>query len=565
MKLELNKTKVISIISFVVIMIIAVVLRLRFLHTDLWYDEACSWFTAKQAFPGGIIDNLLTRDLQHTPLYFFALHFWMKLFGDGEVAMRSLSVIFGIASVPLVFTAAKKITTTINSLLATAVVAVSPLLVLFSVEIRMYPIVVFLVLLSLNYLIDFEQKEDFKSLVKLVIANLLIPYTLVGGILYNVALFGVYSIYLFKNNKDKFYKYIKAAVVEFLLLMPYFILIGYYAKMRSLFVVSHEGYLEFFQIVDVVRNFFGATLVNNIYWPSIDPYQLNFQFTILVIIPCVYFVLGLIKAVKSENKILRLVSLIFVFSFILSIIFSMFKVNVFTVRYILYLLPPMYICSIMGLFEKFSSKHVKIFLCYFIIASLFYSYYSVSHFKVLKTLSFKTVKIESDKLELGVDDMIIMPFGADAPYYFRSLTTPRVFDFDFHKEVRNPYNNKFYDKNQQNFASTKSRKSLVVYNSIKSDLIFSKAYMNYFLNHVNATVEPGRFVLLALYGSDANAIVNIADLRKTINDAQAIDFRLLEVLLQKYLWDTRVLLNLDFNLIKVYSKDNYTFYLYQKR
>lgn len=565
MKIELNRSNIISIISFVVIMIVAVLLRCMFLHTDVWYDEACSWFTAKQSFPGGIINNLLTRDLQHTPLYFFVLHFWMKIFGEGEVAMRTLSIIFGIASVPLVFTAAKKITNTVNSLLATAVVAVSPLLVLFSVEVRMYPIVVFLVLLSLNYLIDFEQKEDLKSLVKLVIANVLIPYTLVGGILYNLALAIVYSVYLFRNKKDVFKTYIKAVGIEFGLLMPYFILIGYYAKLRSVFVISHEGYLEFFQIVDVIRNFFGSTLVANIYWPSIDPYVINFLFTILVIVPCVYFIIGLIKSVKSENKILQVVTSICILSFIFSIVFSMFRVNVFTVRYILYLLPPMFICSILGLFEKFSAKHVKIFLSLFILASVFYSYYSVSTFKTLKTLSYKTVKLEADKLGLSVDDMIILPFGADAPYYFRSLTAPRVFDFDFHKEARNPYNKHFYDPKQYKPMSDISLRGQEVYYAVFSNLILSKAYSNYFLNNVNATVPTGRYVMLALYGSDANSIVSLEDLRKSIPNSQAVDFRVLDVLFKKFLIDTRALLDLDFNLVKVYTKDNFTFYLYQKR
>ncbi len=565
MKIELNRNNIISIISFVVIMIVAVLLRCMFLHTDVWYDEACSWVTAKQSFPGGIIENLLTRDLQHTPIYFFLLHFWMKMFGEGELAMRTLSVIFGIASVPLVYTAAKKITSKINSLLATAVVAVSPLLVIFSVEVRMYPIVVFLVLLSLNYLIDFEKKEDIASLVKLVIVNTLIPYTLVGGILYNLALVCVYSAYLFKSKKDTFYKYIKGVGVEFALLMPYFILLGYYAKMRSVFVISHEGYLEFFQIVDVIRNFFGSTLVNNIYWPSMEPYEINFLFAVLVVVPCVYFILGLIKCLKSSNTFVKVLCSIFVLSFIFSIIVSMLKVNVFTVRYILYLLPPLFIFSIFGLFERFSSKHVYTFLGLFIIASLVFCINDVSHFSNLKTLAFKTSKMEADKLNLSVDDVIIMPFGADAPYYFRSLTAPRVFDFDFHKEARNPYNNHFYDSSQQVYMDKKFKRSQEVYYAVFNDNIISKNYVKYFFDNVTNTVPSGRFVLLALYGSDANAVVSLEDLRKSIPDAQAIDFRLLDVLFKKYMIDTRALLDLHFNLVKVYSKDNFTFYLYQKK
>lgn len=94
----------------------------------------------------------------------------------------------------------------------------------------MYPIVVFLVLVSLNYLIDFEQKNDKKSLLKLIIADVLIPYTLVGGFLYNFSVYICYSIYLFKNKKEQFLSYIKAVGIELILLVPYFYLINYYAK-----------------------------------------------------------------------------------------------------------------------------------------------------------------------------------------------------------------------------------------------------------------------------------------------------------------------------------------------
>ena len=131
----------------IVLAIVTVGLRCLFLQYDVWYDEACSWFTAIQSFPKGIMDNLLNLDLQHTPLYFFLLHFWIKLFGDSEVAMRSLSLIFGIATVPLVYIIANKLTSKLNTLLLASIIVVAPLLVFYSVEVRMYSIVVFLVLL----------------------------------------------------------------------------------------------------------------------------------------------------------------------------------------------------------------------------------------------------------------------------------------------------------------------------------------------------------------------------------------------------------------------------------
>lgn len=561
----MDKKKLINIGLFVLFAIITIGLRILYLNTDLWYDEACSWFTAIQSFPFGIIDNLKNLDLQHTPLYFFLLHFWIKMFGDGEVSMRTLSLIFGIASVPLVYVLSKKITTKLQALFACALVTVSPILVLFSVEVRMYPIVVFLVLLSLNYLIDFEQKKDTKSLIKLVISNLLIPYTLVGGMLYNISLALCYGIYLYNNQKDFLKKYMIATGIEFALLIPYFILISYYAKMRSLFVIAHEGNLEFFHVIDIIRNFFGTIISNNIYWPEQQPYRLTFIFCLLVIVPCVYFLYGFIQGRKTiEDKFIKTLYNIFLISFCLSVVFSIFKVNVFTVRYILYLLPPLLILSVIGLFSKISEKHCKIILSLIILAFTSYSIYNATPFKRLKTMAFKTVRLESDKLNLGVDDMIIMPFGSDAPYYFRQLTAPRVFNFDFHKGVRNPYSDIYYDKEQQNKMAG-NHKYLVIYWSVKSDDIFSKNYFNYFINSVNNTVPSGRYVLIAFYGSDVESITSIEALRATIKDEYAVEGRVLDIMFKKYLCDMSVMLNMDFNFIKSFRQDNYTFFLYQKK
>ncbi len=560
----MDKKKLLNILFIICVAVVTIGLRILFLNTDIWYDEACSWFTAKQSFPAGIVHNLLTIDLQHTPLYFFVLHFWIKLFGDFEISMRILSLIFGIATVLMVYIVSKKITTPTVSKFATVLAAISPILVLFSVEVRMYPMVIFLVLVSLNYLIDFEQKNDKESLVKLIIADVLIPYTLVGGFLYNLSVYICYSIYLFKNKKEQFLSYIKSVGIELVLLIPYFYLITYYAKMRSVFVIAHEGELQFFHIVDVIRNYFGTILVNNVYWPSEQPYAITVLFTIFVIVPCIYFVTGLIKSFKVEDKFVKTLSTIFVTSFVFSVIFSLFKVNIFTSRYILYLLPPLFILSVIGMFKWLSRKHCIIFLSLFIAFSTIFTINYVKTFRISKTLALKSVRIEADKWNLSSDDMVIMPFASDAPYYFRDLTSPRVFNFDFHKEVRNPYNNRFYDKTQQN-GFKHNMVSKIVYFAAMSNSVISQNYFKYFVENVNMTVPKGRYVMLALYGDDANSLVTPEQMKAPIHLEDDVNKNLLGIMFQKYLIDTRSMLDADFNFIKGYTQDNYTFLIYQKK
>lgn len=561
----MDKKKVLSIFAVLLIVAVGLWLRILYLNTDFWYDEACSWFTAKQSFPFGIFDNLTTLDLQHTPLYFFLLHFWIKFFGQVELPMRILSLIFGIATVPMVYVVAKKITKDEKvSLFASILSSVSPLLVLFSVEVRMYSMATFLVMLSLNYLIDFENKNDNKSLVKLVITNLLIPYTLVGGILYNISLFICYFGYLLKNRKEAVTKYLCGVGAEILLLMPYFVLIAYYAKTRLKFVVSHEGNILFFNIIDIVRNFFGSTLINNIYWPSESSYDLTAGFTFFVIVPCVYFMWGFFKGRKTDNLFVKTIYNIFIVCFVLFVFSSVLKINVLTVRYMLYILPPLFILAVIGLSKNLTDKHFKVFLTIFLLLCTQYSYKYSNMFKYLKSTALKTVRLESDKLGLYSDDMIILPFSGDAPYYFRDLSSPRVLNFDFHKQARNPYNNNFYDKSQQSEMDS-VKKSFVLYQAIKSNRIISDNFYNYFMSNVNLTVPKGRYVLLAVYGTDANSLISPEELSKSVALEGDVAQNFLDSLFKKTLCDIRLMLSVDFELLATYRKDNYTFLLYQKK
>ena len=560
----MDRKTYLNIWTWFIIIGVSIGLRCLFLQYNVWYDEACSWFTAIQSFPKGILDNLLTLDLQHTPLYFFGLHFWIKMFGDSEVAMRTLSLIFGVVTVPMVYLVAGKLTSKLNATFATAISAVAPLLVFFSVEIRMYPVAVFLVLLSLNYLIDYEQKGDKKSLIKLVFANLLIPYTLVGAIFYNVTLWFCYGVYLFKSNKEKFVSYMKSVGVEFAMLIPYFVLIGYYAKMRSIFVIKHEGEFLFSHIVDLIRNFFGLSPVINVYWPFTEPYNITFMFALAVIVPCAYFIYGYVQGLKNSKEFNKVLYVLFALILLEFTISSYYQINVFTTRYILYVLPPLIILSIKGLANRLSSLHLKIFAVVFFIGGICSNLNYSMIVPVYRMQSFYAIRMIADENKLDNRDLVIMPFGSDAPYYFRDKNAPRVLPFDFHKEVRNPYNKNFYDQAQTE-SILAGKKGQVIHEKVFSDVGFSDAHFNFFVDNVNKSIEKDRFVLIALFGSDAEALVPIEDLRKSITSVQDAESRCLEILLKKYLFDIRAYLDYDFNLVNAWSKDNYTYLLLKRK
>jgi outer membrane biosynthesis protein TonB len=80
----------------------------------------------------------IVRIDQHPPLYYALLHGWMRLVGDSEFAVRTLSALFGTLTVPVIYRLARRIAGKTAGLLAALILAVSPFHVRFAQEARMY-------------------------------------------------------------------------------------------------------------------------------------------------------------------------------------------------------------------------------------------------------------------------------------------------------------------------------------------------------------------------------------------------------------------------------------------
>jgi mannosyltransferase len=134
------------------IMLLALGLRLYRLDSQsLWYDEAFSVYLARMDLEE--ITGRTAADIQ-PPLYYYLLHDWIALFGDGEAALRSLSVLFGVLAVPLMCAVAWQLfRSRLTGLLAALLVAVSPLHVWYGQEARMYTLLTFLCLLASYFLL----------------------------------------------------------------------------------------------------------------------------------------------------------------------------------------------------------------------------------------------------------------------------------------------------------------------------------------------------------------------------------------------------------------------------
>jgi len=113
---------------------------------NLWPDEAYSLDLAQRTIPD-ILAFLRANDA-HPVGYYAMLSLWIRVFGENLATMRTLSVIFGLAAVVLVWRLGRRLFSPAVGVGAAALLALNPFQIFASNELRMYMPLEFLALLS---------------------------------------------------------------------------------------------------------------------------------------------------------------------------------------------------------------------------------------------------------------------------------------------------------------------------------------------------------------------------------------------------------------------------------
>jgi mannosyltransferase len=139
-------------VSLILVAVVVVGVVLRFVQrSPLWLDEALSVNIAR--LPLGDLFEALRHD-GHPPFYYVLLHGWMDVFGESDFAVRALSGIFAVATLPLAWIAGRRLAGQAGARWALVVVALSPYAIRYATEARMYSLVMLLVLAGYLVLSD---------------------------------------------------------------------------------------------------------------------------------------------------------------------------------------------------------------------------------------------------------------------------------------------------------------------------------------------------------------------------------------------------------------------------
>lgn len=182
----MNLQRLTSKVHWLLLAIIALAASLRLFGLDMesfWGDEVFSVVWA-DADPITIIKSTAITE-PHPPLYYLLLHYWMTVFGDSEAVVRSLSALFGVISVLLIYRVGSVLYDRKVGLIAGFLLAVSAFAIQYSQEARAYSLFLLLTLASfLFFLLLLKTGKPRKTHFALyTIANVLLCYTHLFGIL----------------------------------------------------------------------------------------------------------------------------------------------------------------------------------------------------------------------------------------------------------------------------------------------------------------------------------------------------------------------------------------------
>jgi mannosyltransferase len=133
--------------------LIAAAAALRFVGLGAQSYHHDEVITAMRVLPGGLghVLHEVRASESNPPLYYLLAWGWSQAFGLGEVGLRSLSALLGVAVVPVAYLIGRQLSGRRAGLVLAAFTAVNPMLIWYSQEARSYALLVLCCALSFYF------------------------------------------------------------------------------------------------------------------------------------------------------------------------------------------------------------------------------------------------------------------------------------------------------------------------------------------------------------------------------------------------------------------------------
>lgn len=374
-----------NIIFILLVLFIATTTRLSGLTSEsIWLDEAFSVYHAQQP-----MIYILTLNDPNPPLYMLILSFFVKTFGTDIFWVRLPSVIFGVASVFLIYLLGKKINNRVG-LISSLILVFSTYNIFYSQEARAYSLLCFLSLLSFYFFINYFHKYRLWNLLLYFISTTLMLYSHYFAILV-----------LFVQNIF----FITIALIE-----------GKYERLKKWFILQlliaiaySPSLFNLFNQIKIINNFIW---VKGLIYLKFINYNFSggtFLYSILplfLLYSLYYFIKNQNRFTKKNKQIFVLLLLWMITPVIMVFICSLIFKPMFLTRYIIFCSIPYYLLIAFAI-DKLN-KYLRVVIVGVII--IFSLFGIVDQIERIDKTSWKGVSAYVESV-YQKDDVIILEHG----------------------------------------------------------------------------------------------------------------------------------------------------------
>ncbi len=163
---------------FSVALITFLALFLRVFAVDyhsFWYDEAVTAILTQVSLTDLVQGR--EKDNGNPPLYWVAARGWSILFGRSEIGLRSLSVVCGVLTIPILALLGRRLLDRTTGLFAAGLLAISPFHIELSNEARTYALLGFLIVLNSYFFVRWIDQMRITDLAVYALTTFLSCYS----------------------------------------------------------------------------------------------------------------------------------------------------------------------------------------------------------------------------------------------------------------------------------------------------------------------------------------------------------------------------------------------------
>ncbi|MDJ0578684.1 glycosyltransferase family 39 protein, partial [Crocosphaera sp.] len=165
----------------------------------------------------------------HPFLFFLEQHFWLRIWGNSEAAMRSIIVLFSLGSMGCAYSLGRRLLGFQGGLLFAAILGLNPYYLFHSLNIRMYCSLVFWVLLSSLCLLELitintSEKDNLSSKKINIFWTILLVFSAASGLMtfyYFAVLFLVFAVLVLWLDRRKWWQYALYLITSIILTIPW--------------------------------------------------------------------------------------------------------------------------------------------------------------------------------------------------------------------------------------------------------------------------------------------------------------------------------------------------------